>query len=70
MKLLIDTNVLLDVLLKREPFYHKAVEVLELVQYDHVQEYVSAANQAKVFESCYPDYKTGVFAPVLLFRVA
>lgn len=49
MKLLIDTNVLLDVLLKREPFYHKAVEVLELVQYDHVQEYVSAAAVTDIY---------------------
>jgi|GEM_PF-1469659 len=49
MKLLIDTNILLDVLLKREPFYHKAVEVLELVQYDHVQEYVSAAAVTDIY---------------------
>ena len=43
MKLLIDTNIVLDVLLKREPFYRKTMEVLELAQYNNVQEYVSAA---------------------------
>lgn len=49
MKLLIDTNILLDVLLKREPFYYKAVEVLELVQYDNVQEYVSATTVTDIY---------------------
>lgn len=53
MKLLIDTNILLDVLLKREPFYYKAVEVLELVQYDNVQEYVSAAAVTDIYYIAY-----------------
>ena len=57
MKLLIDTNILLDVLLKREPFYHKAVEVLELVQYDHVQEYVSAAAVTDIYYIAYKQIK-------------
>ena len=33
MKLLIDTNIVLDVLLKREPFYQDAVKVMNLAQY-------------------------------------
>lgn len=53
MKLLIDTNILLDVLLKRDPFYYKAVEVLELVQYDNVQEYVSAAAVTDIYYIAY-----------------
>jgi predicted nucleic acid-binding protein len=53
MKLLIDTNILLDVLLKREPFYYKAVEVLELVQYDNVQEYVSATTVTDIYYIAY-----------------
>ena len=53
MKLLIDTYILLDVLLKREPFYYKAVEVLELVQYDNVQEYVSAAAVTDIYYIAY-----------------
>lgn len=43
MKLLIDTNVVLDVLLRREPFFKTAAEVLNLSQRDDVREYVSAS---------------------------
>ncbi len=43
MKLLIDTNVILDVLLQREPFFKAAVDVLNLTQRDDVREYVSAS---------------------------
>lgn len=43
MKLLIDTNIVLDILLKREPFCQNAVKVLNLAQYDDVQEYVPAS---------------------------
>ena len=43
MKLLIDTNVVLDVLLRREPFFRTAAEVLNLTKRDEVWEYVSAS---------------------------
>ena len=43
MKLLIDTNVVLDVLLRREPFSKTAAEVLNSTQRDDVREYVSAS---------------------------
>ena len=43
MKLLIDTNVILDVLLRREPFFKAAAEVLDLTQRGDVREYVSAS---------------------------
>lgn len=43
MKLLIDTNVVPDVLLRREPFFRTAAEVLNLTQRDEVWEYVSAS---------------------------
>ena len=43
MKLLIDTNVVLDVLLRREPFFRTAAEVLNLTQRDEVREYVTAS---------------------------
>ncbi len=42
-KLLIDTNVVLNVLLRREPFSETAAEVLNLTQRDDVREYVSAS---------------------------
>ena len=43
MKLLIDTNAVLDVLLRREPFSETAAEVHNLTQRDDVREYVSAS---------------------------
>ena len=43
MRLLIDTNVVLDVLLRREPFFSSAAEVLNLTHRDDVREYVSAS---------------------------
>lgn len=43
MKLLIDTNVVLDILLARGPFCGPAEQVLKLVQRDDVEEYVSAS---------------------------
>ena len=49
MKLLIDTNVVLDVLLKREPFFHAAADVLNLVQRDDVREYVSASAVTDIY---------------------
>lgn len=43
MKILIDTNIVLDVMLKREPFYKLSVEILSLAKKDDVNEYVSAS---------------------------
>ena len=43
MKFLIDTNIILDVLLKREPFYNDGVKVLNLAKEDSVNLYVSAS---------------------------
>lgn len=49
MKLLIDTNVVLDVLLRREPFFRTAAEVLNLTQRDEVREYVSASTITDIY---------------------
>lgn len=43
MKLLIDTNVILDVLLKREPFCNDAVKILNLSHQTNIYLYVSAS---------------------------
>ena len=43
MKFLIDINIILDVLLKREPFYSVGVKVLNLAKEDNVNLYVSAS---------------------------
>ncbi len=42
MKILIDTNILLDVLMKREPHYLSAAKVWTLVKESFVQGYISA----------------------------
>lgn len=34
MKILIDTNIVLDVMLKREPFYRHSLEILSLAKKD------------------------------------
>lgn len=57
MKLLIDTNIVLDVLLKREPFYQNAVKVMNLAQYDDVQEYVSASAITDIYYIAYKQMK-------------
>lgn len=43
MKLLIDTNIILDVLLKRQPFYENAAKVLKLAAREDFDEFVSAS---------------------------
>jgi predicted nucleic acid-binding protein len=43
MKLLIDTNVVLDVLLNRQPFCEDAAKVLKLVARRNIEEYISAS---------------------------
>lgn len=49
MKLLIDTNVILDILLKRDGFYEDAVKILLLSEKDKVEEYVSASAITDIF---------------------
>lgn len=49
MKLLIDTNIVLDVLLKREPFYQNAVKVMNLAQHEDIHEYVSASAVTDIY---------------------
>ena len=42
MKALIDTNVIIDVLCKREPFYEDSLSVFECCEYKTVSGYISA----------------------------
>lgn len=53
MKLLIDTNVILDVLLKREPYYQTSAKVLNLAGRNDVEEYVSASAVTDIFYISY-----------------
>lgn len=49
MKCLIDTNVILDVLLKRDPFCSSAAKVLKLSMYDKFSFYVSASAVTDIY---------------------
>ena len=53
MKPLIDTNIVLDVLLKREPFYQDAVKVMNLAQYRDIHEYISASAVTDIYYIAY-----------------
>jgi predicted nucleic acid-binding protein len=43
MKILLDTNVVLDIALKRHPFYEAAVEVFEASNFDTVHLFITAS---------------------------
>ena len=49
MKYLIDTNIILDVLLKREPFCSCAVKVIKLSMYDKFRFYISASSVTDIY---------------------
>ena len=53
MRILIDTNVILDVLLKRSSFYETAIEVLKLSARDDIQEFVSASAITDIYYIAY-----------------
>ena len=49
MRILLDTNVVLDVLLKREPFFIAGKEILHLARYAEIEEYVSASAVTDIY---------------------
>ena len=49
MKLLIDTNIILDILLQREPYYKNAAKISILSEKGHVCSYVSASAVTDIF---------------------
>lgn len=49
MKLLIDTNIILDVLLKREPFCNNGAKILNLSQKGNIYLYVSASAITNIY---------------------
>lgn len=53
MRILIDTNVILDVLLKREPFYYDAEKVLNLSENKHIHLFVSASAITDIYYIAY-----------------
>ena len=56
MKILIDTNVVWDVILERQPFYNFSAKVLELAD-KGVDEYISAAAITDIYYLAYRDLK-------------
>ena len=57
MRVLIDTNVILDVLLKRSPFYEAAIEVLKLSVREDIQEFVSASAITDIYYIAYKNMR-------------
>lgn len=49
MRLMIDTNIFLDVLIKREPFYTDSKAVLELCENKKIYGFISASNAIDIF---------------------
>ena len=49
MKVLIDTNIILDVLLKREPFYESSREILDLCENRKLEGLITASSITDLF---------------------
>ena len=49
MRLMIDTNIFLDVLLRREPFFESSRDVLKLCEDKKVQGFLSASSVTDIF---------------------
>lgn len=49
MKVLIDTNIVLDVMLKRQPFYESGAAILKLSGKEDMQEFVSASAVTDIY---------------------
>ncbi len=49
MKILLDTNIVIDVLVKRMPFFESSKFVLDLANYAEIEEYVSASAVTDIF---------------------
>lgn len=49
MKLMINTNVILDVLIKRQPFYEQSRRILELCESNALQGFVTASSITDIF---------------------
>ena len=49
MKVLIDTNIILDFLLKREPFFQEAETLFEAISFQQIIGYVTATTLTDIF---------------------
>ena len=66
MKILIDTNIVLDVMLKREPFYRASAEILGLTKRDTIEEYVSASAITDIYYLAYRQLRNKVMVRKLM----
>ena len=66
MRILLDTNVILDVLLKREPFCAAGQGVLRLAKYAEVEEYLSASAVTDIYYVVHRTTKDDAVSKVLL----
>lgn len=69
MKLLIDANVVLDVLIKREPFFEKSAEALKLSSRKDVEEFVSASAITDIYYIVYKALKDREAAKGLISKL-
>ena len=69
MRVLIDTNVILDVLLKRSPFYEAAIEVLKLSVREDIQEFVSASALTDIYYIAYKNMRDKAVVRELLKKL-
>ena len=69
MRGLIDTNVILDVLLKRSPFYEAAIEVLKLSVREDIQEFVSASAITDIYYIAYKNMRDKAVVRELLKKL-
>lgn len=49
MKLMIDTNIILDVFIKRQPFYEQSRKILEMCENKIIQGFVTASSIMDIF---------------------
>ena len=69
MRVLIDTNVILDVLLKRSPSYEAAIEVLKLSVREDIQEFVSASAITDIYYIAYKNMRDKAVVRELLKKL-
>ena len=69
MRVLIDTNVILDVLLKRSQFYEAAIEVLKLSVREDIQEFVSASAITDIYYIAYKNMRDKAVVRELLKKL-
>ena len=49
MRMMIDTNIIIDVLLEREPFYEHSKAILELCENKVIHGFISASTATDIF---------------------